>query len=81
MKVIQVVMEEDFLQRLSREARARRLTRSALIREACKHHLERLREDELDRQYTARYRRHPETAAVGKTGERLAAEVWPREDW
>jgi metal-responsive CopG/Arc/MetJ family transcriptional regulator len=81
MEVIQVVMEEDLLQRLSREARARRLTPSALIREACKHYLETFREDELDRQYTAGYRRHPETVAVGKTGERLAAEVWPCEDW
>ena len=59
MEVIQVVMEEDLLQRLSREARARRLTPSALIREACKHYLETFREDELDRQYTAGYRRHP----------------------
>jgi predicted transcriptional regulator len=34
MKVIKVPMEEDLLQRLSRQAKARRLTRAALIREA-----------------------------------------------
>jgi metal-responsive CopG/Arc/MetJ family transcriptional regulator len=81
MKVIKVSMKEDLLRRLSREAKARRLTRAALIREACQHYLEKLREDELDRQYVAGYHRHPESAAVGKIGERLAAEVWTREDW
>jgi metal-responsive CopG/Arc/MetJ family transcriptional regulator len=81
MKVIQVAMKEDLLRRITREAKARRLTRAALIREACQHYLEKLREDDLDRQYVAGYLRHPESAAVGKTGERLAAEVWPREDW
>lgn len=74
-------MNEDLLRRLSREAKARKLTRAALIRDACQHYLEKLREDELDRQYVAGYRRYPESAAVGKTGERLAATVWPREDW
>ena len=81
MKVIKVAVEEDLFLRLSRQAKARKLTRAALVREACQHYLERLREDELDRQYAAGYRRHPESDAVGKTGERLAAEVWQCEDW
>lgn len=81
MKAIMVAMEEELLLRLSTEAKARDLTRAALIREACQHYLETLREDELDRQYEAGYRRHPETAAGGKIGGKLAAEVWPREDW
>jgi len=50
-------------------------------REACQDYIEKVREDELDRQDVAGYLRQPESAAVGKTGERLAAEVWPREDW
>ncbi|MGD0227296.1 MAG: ribbon-helix-helix protein, CopG family [Terriglobia bacterium] len=81
MKIIKVPIKEDLLRRLSREAKARKLSRAALIREACQHYLEKLREDELDRQYVPGYRRHPESAAVGRAGERLAAEVWPREDW
>jgi len=75
MKVIKVPMNDDLLRRLSREAIDRKLTRAALIREACQHYLEMVRKDDLDRQYEAGYRRHPESAAVGKTGERLAAEV------
>ena len=81
MKVIKVQMNEDLLRCLSREARARKLTTGALIREACQHYLEKFREDELDRQYVAGYHRHPESAAVRETGERPAGEVWPREDW
>jgi len=81
MKFIQVAMEEDLLRRLSLEAKTRQLTPAALIREACQHFVEKLREDELDRHYVAAYLHKPESAAVGKTGEKLAAEVWPREDW
>jgi metal-responsive CopG/Arc/MetJ family transcriptional regulator len=81
MKVIKVPMNDDLLRPLSRQVKTRKLTRSALICEACQHHLEKLREDDLDRQYVAGYRRHPESAAVGRAGERLAGEVWPREDW
>ena len=81
MTIIQVAMNEDLLRRLSREAKARRLTRAALIREACQHYVEKLREDDLDRQYMTGYRCHPESTEVGETGERLAIEAWPREDW
>ena len=81
MKVIKVPMEEDLFRHLAREAKARKVTRVALIHEACQHYLEKLRENDLDRQYVAGYRRQPASAAVGKIGERLNAEVWPREDW
>jgi metal-responsive CopG/Arc/MetJ family transcriptional regulator len=81
MKVIQVAMEKELLRCLTREAKTRKLTRAALIHEACQHYLEKLREDELDQRSVAGYLRQPESTAVGKTGERLAAEVWPREDW
>ena len=37
MKVVKVPMKEDLLRRLSREAKARNLTRAALIRKACRH--------------------------------------------
>jgi hypothetical protein len=35
MKVIKVAVEEDLFLRLSRQAKARKLTRAALVREAC----------------------------------------------
>jgi hypothetical protein len=80
MKVVNVSMNEALLLRLTQEAKTHRITCAALVREACQHYLT-LREEELDRQYVAGYRRHPESAAVGKMGELFVATVWPREDW
>lgn len=34
-----------------------------------------------ERLYVKGYRRKPEDPAVGKLGEKLAAEVWPKENW
>ena len=81
MKIIKVPMKGDLLRRLSRKANARKLTLAALMCAACQDYLEKLGEGDLDWQYVAGYLRQPESAAVGETGERHAAEVWPREDW
>lgn len=35
----------------------------------------------LERQHEKGYRRKPEDPAVGKVGEKMAAEVWPQESW
>ena len=53
MKVIKISITEDLLRRLFREAKDRKLTRAALIREACQDYLDKVRDDELDRQYVA----------------------------
>ncbi len=81
MKVIQVPMDERLLTAVTRSAKARKSTRAALIREACKRYLDRIEEDELDRKYVEGYRRKPEGPAWGKLGEKLASEVWAKEDW
>lgn len=81
MKVIQVPMDEKLLRALTRRAKVSHTSRSAFVREACQRHLERLDEEDLDRQYVEGYRRKPENPAVGKTGAKLAAIVWPREQW
>ena len=81
MKVIQVPIDNVLLGAVNRLAKVRRLTRAALIREACQRYLERIEEEELDRKYVEGYRRKPESASVGKLGERMAKEVWPKEDW
>jgi len=81
MKVIQVPMDEELLKAVNRRAKSRRSSRSAFIREACQQHLERLNEEELERQYVEGYRRMPEGSAGGKLGEGMAQEVWPKEDW
>ncbi len=81
MKVIQVPMEEKLLRAVNRLAKARRSTRAALIRKACEEHIRKTEEEELERRYIEGYRRKPENPAWGKLGAKLAAEVWPREDW
>ena len=81
MKIIQVPIDNVLLGAVTRLAKVRRSTRAALIREACQRYLERLEEEELDRKYVEGYRRKPESASVGKLGERMAKEVWPKEDW
>ena len=81
MRVIQVPMDEKLLKAVNRRAKKNRSTRSALIREACQQHLERLNEEELDRRYVEGYRRKPEGPDWGQLGEKMALEVWGKEDW
>jgi metal-responsive CopG/Arc/MetJ family transcriptional regulator len=81
MKIIQVPIDNVLLGAVTRLAKVRRSTRAALIREACQRYLERIEEEELDRKYVEGYRCKPESASVGKLGERMAKEVWPKEDW
>lgn len=80
-KVIQVPMDESLLSAVTRSAKARHSTRAALIREACRRYLDRLKEEELERKYVEGYRRKPENPSPGKVGATLAASVWPKEDW
>lgn len=81
MKIIQVPMDEMLLQAINRQAKAKSSTRAALIRAACEEYLQKFEEAELDRRYLEGYRPHPEKAGVGRTGAKLAARVWPKEDW
>ena len=81
MMVIQVPMPASLVKAVTRSARERRSTRAALIREACQRFLEGLEEEELERKHLEGYRRVPESVAVGRRGEKMAKEVWSREDW
>jgi metal-responsive CopG/Arc/MetJ family transcriptional regulator len=81
MKVIQVPMEEGLLKAVNQRAKSRRSTRAALIRQACEEYLHRLDQEVLDRKYVEGYRRKPESSSAGKLGEKLAGEVWPKENW
>ena len=80
-KIIQVPIDDVLLRAVTRAAKVRRSTRAALIREACQRYLARLETDELERKYLEGYRRRPESASVGKLGEKMAREIWPKEDW
>ncbi len=79
--MIQVPMEGKLLQAVNREAKVRHSTRAALIRKACEEYLRQIEEEELERRYVEGYRRKPENPAWGKAGAKLAAQVWPKEEW
>jgi len=81
MRVIQVPMDEGLLKAVNERAKSRRSTRSALIREACTDYLSKLEQEALERKYVEGYRRKPESALVGKLGEKMAREVWQEETW
>jgi metal-responsive CopG/Arc/MetJ family transcriptional regulator len=80
-RIIQVPFDEVLLGKVTRLAKTRRSTRAALISEACRRYLERFEEEEFDQKYAEGYGRKPESASVGKLGEKMAKEVWPNENW
>ena len=75
MQTIQVVLEEQLLRAADRAARRIKVNRSALIREALREHLRRLRSRELERRDREGYERHPDTEFAG--WEKAAA--WPED--
>lgn len=80
-KIVQVPIDEELLASLDELSRGRRTSRSAVIRDACREYLRRLREEALDEVYERGYRRTPEDTATGETQASLAAQVLPEESW
>jgi hypothetical protein len=81
MKTISLLLDEKLLKAIDRHAKALGCSRAAFIRKACEEFIRKLKEEELERQYVEGYRSKPEDPVWGEIGSRLAAEVWPREDW
>ena len=74
-------MEEDLLAALDDAARREGRSRAELIRDACRIHLRRREEEEMDRVYMEGYRLIPEDSALSQALDALAAEVLPKEEW
>lgn len=55
--------------------------RSAIIRQACREYLRRIREERLDDLYEEGYRRIPEDSSVGETQVAVAKATLPEESW
>jgi metal-responsive CopG/Arc/MetJ family transcriptional regulator len=72
---IQVVIEEDLLRSTDRAARRLKVNRSALIRDALRGHLQRLRMADLERRERDAYERTPEDPAEFAAWDGVAA--WP----
>jgi len=77
MQTIQVVLDEELLRAADRAARRVRVNRSALIREALRRHLERMRTQELERREREGYRKHPDTGEEAHLWASVAA--WPED--
>ncbi|MHB2020726.1 MAG: ribbon-helix-helix protein, CopG family [Candidatus Xenobia bacterium] len=81
MRIIQVPMPEEDLQELSQLARELNLSRSDLVRRACRAFLVARRMEALDRDYVAGYERMPETGEVGEVSATMLAERLAVEEW
>lgn len=77
MATIQVVLDDALLEVADRVAKRQRINRSALIREALRAHLKRLRYQELENQERAAYDRQPDDLGEAARWERVAD--WPDE--
>ncbi len=75
MATIQVVLDDALLQIADRFAKQQRVNRSALIREALRAHLKKLRYQELERQERDAYERQPDDLDEVARWERVAD--WP----
>jgi len=75
MATIQVVLDDALLQIADRFAKQQKINRSALIREALRVHLKKLRCQELERQERDAYERQPDDLDEVARWERVAD--WP----
>ncbi len=75
METIQVVLDSDLLRAADGAARRARVNRSALVREALREHLKRLRTREIEARDRRGYREHPGARGDVAAWERVAS--WP----
>ena len=74
METIQVVLDSELLRAADGAAKRARVNRSALVREALREHLNRLRMNEAEARDRRGYREHPE-AGEAAAWEQVAS--WP----
>ncbi|MGO8732252.1 MAG: CopG family transcriptional regulator [Terriglobia bacterium] len=77
MKTIQVVLEPDLPRAANGAAKRARVNRPALIRQALREHLNRLRTREVGARDRRGYREHPKAAGDVGAWERVAS--WPEQ--
>lgn len=75
MQTVQIVLDEALLAAADEAARREKLNRSALVREALRHYLKRLRTEELEHRDRQGFERLPGEAGDIAFWERAAA--WP----
>ena len=77
MEIIQVVLDKPLLLAADRVARKAKVNRSALIREALREHLRRLKNKELEEQDRRGYLAHPDSEEEALLWVKEAA--WPED--
>jgi len=77
MNTIQVVLDSELLRATNGAAKRARVNRSALIRDALREHLKRLRTRELEARDRQGYLRRPDTGRTAAVWERVAS--WPED--
>jgi len=77
METIQIVLDKKLLLATDRAARRTKLNRSALVRDALRHHLRRLSLRDLEERDRAGYSRQPHATDEDRVWEAEAA--WPEE--
>lgn len=80
-KIIQVPVDESLLKSLDETSRGQNVSRSALIRDACRRYLKALRDREADRLYAEAYGRAPDTGEAGDIQLKILDGVLSEEDW
>ena len=80
-KIIQVPIDEGLLAELDEVTRAQGMSRSAVIRNACRDYIRHIREQRLDDAYQRGYEKIPEDPALAKAQAAVAAKVLPKEAW
>ncbi len=75
MENIQVVLDSELLRATNGAAKRARVNRSALVREALREYLKRLRRREVEARDRRGYGEHPEAAGEVAAWERVAS--WP----
>lgn len=75
METIQIVLDPALLRATDGAARRARVNRSALVREALREYLKRLRTRELEGRDRRGYQQHPDSSAEVASWEQVAA--WP----
>jgi metal-responsive CopG/Arc/MetJ family transcriptional regulator len=79
--IVQVPIESELLGALNEFSRSRQVSRSAVIRDACRQYLRDAEVSARDRAYEDGYRRVPEDVTIAETQVVLVGEILAAEDW
>jgi metal-responsive CopG/Arc/MetJ family transcriptional regulator len=79
--VIQVPIDEELLEQLAKMSKKKHSARAEIIRQACRHYLEKVEVEEKDAAYKESYRKIPESPAFGRAQVSMLKEVLSEEEW